>query len=338
MQTREVTRGKDGEESKSLEVIDLGSELGTRTRTSRPGRTRSRSGWAVLAVVIACVSALGVALAVGTRGGTHAARRPADTSTSHSSATGSATLPSSETLPPTRQTVPTSRPRGPIPGRFYPVLDQTDTTTLVLPSGLEVTLSGGLTKTIGGLGASFGGSVSPKDSAVWHSVNFEVDHGAPSDLFNTLGPDAVTTPVLVSAAHAKQDDLKQGLGQYAILSTGDWTLVAHYGDAAILKRVDSWRLRSTPYGAVLEVPADSTIDYSGVLLGRVPDLSERQVELTENSCPPNADTARRITPDDSGDGGVGYWCAQGLWVRIQGPLSYVDRVVAGLKVNVEPGA
>lgn len=240
---------------------------------------------------------------------------------------------------PTPRTAPTSRPRGPIPGRFYPVLDQTDTTTLVLLSGLKVTLSGGLTRTIGGLGVVFGGSVSPKDSTVCCSVNFEVDHGAPSDLFNTLGPHAVTTPVLVSAAESKQDDLKQGVGPYAILSSGDWTLVetSSADPAGVLKRLNAWRLRSTPYGAVLEVPADSTIDYSGVVLGRTPDLSNMQIELTENSCAANADAKRTITPSDSGEA-VGYWCVQGLRVRIAGPRSYVESVVADLKVNVTPNA
>jgi hypothetical protein len=326
VQTREVTREKGSEGSEPLEPIDLKSESRTPTRASRQQWTSSRSRWAAVAVVVASVAALCVALAVGSRrGGPHAVRPLTSTSAP------AATIPQ-----PTQPAAPTSRPHGPIPGRFYPVLDQTDTTTLVLLSGLNVTLSGGLTKTIGGLGVVFGGSVSPKDSTVCCPLNFEVDHGAPIDLFNTLGPHAVTTPVLVSAAQAKQDDLKQGVGPYAILSTGDWTLVeTNSADPAVLKRLNAWRLRSTPYGAVLEVPADSTIDYSGAFLGRTPDLSNRQVELTENSCAANADAKRTITPYDSGEA-VGYWCVNGLRVRIEGPRSYVESVVADLKVNVTP--
>jgi hypothetical protein len=247
-------------------------------------------------------------------------------------------LPETAYKPLTVQGLASTCISGSIPGHFYPVLDQTDTTTLVMLSGLKVRLSDGLTKTIGGLGAISFGSVSPRDSTVCCPVNFEVDHGAPSDLFNTLGPHAITTPVLVSAAQAKQEDLRQGVGSYAILSTGDWTLVeTSSADPAILKRLHGWRLRSTPYGAVLVVPADSAIDHSGVLFGRTPDLSDRQVELTENSCAASADARRTFTSSAAGET-VGYWCVQGLRVRIEGPRSYVESVIADLKVNVRPNA
>jgi hypothetical protein len=288
--------------------------------------------------VVAVLVAVGVALTIGSRVGGRGAGRSANLSTTTSRATGGATSSSSETSHPTQQTAPIKRPMGPIPGRFYPAVDQNETTTLVLLSGAQVRLSRGLTKTIGGLGAVFGGSVSPKSSAVCCSVNFEVDHGTPSDLFETFGSRAVTTPVLVSPALARQDDLKQGVGAYAILSTGDWTLVATApGDPAALARLNGWRLRSTPHGAVLEVPADSTIDYSSVLLGRTPDLTDRQVELTENSCAADADTKRTITSTESGEA-VGYWCVRRLRVRIEGPRSYVDSTVADLEVDVGPNA
>jgi hypothetical protein len=322
-----VSRGKDGEESKSLEVIDVGSELGTRTRTSRSGWTRSRSGWTVLAVVIAGVAALGVALAVTSRrGGTHPTLPHVDTSTSRTPATASTTPSSSEA----------------ILGDFYPDLDQTDTTTLVLPSGLTVTLSGGLTKTIGGLGATFGGEVSRKNSQACCPVSFSLYHASASDLFETLGPNAISTPVSVSPARATLGDLKQYAGRFGVLSTGDWTLIASsdvrdVADAAVVKRLDGWRLRSTRHGAVLELPADRTIDESHVVFLVNPSVPDRFVVLTENvePCLSTPDTARTIKTEN---GAAGYWCAHGLSVAVNGLLSYVESVVAHLKVTVKPNA
>jgi hypothetical protein len=327
VQTYRVSRGKGGEESKSLEVIDVASELGTRTRTSRSGWTRSRSGWAVLAVVIVGVAALGLALAVASRGGGGRATLPhVDTSTSH--------------VPATASTAPSTSEE--ILGDFYPDLDQTDTTTLVLPSGLTVTLSGGLTKTIGGLGATFGGEVSRKGSQVCCPVSFSLYHASPSDLFETLGPDAISTPVSVSPAQATLGDLKQYAGRFGLLSTGDWTLIASSDvrdavDAAVPKRLDGWRLRSTRHGALLELPADRTIDESHVLFLVNPSVPDRVVELTEHvePCFSTPDTARTINTEN---GAAGHWCARGLFVAVNGPLSYVESVVANLKVIVKPNA
>jgi hypothetical protein len=340
VQTRGVTGRKDGEETKPLEVIDLGSQLGTPTMTSRPRWRGSRFGWAALGLAVAAIS---VALTVSSGRGSHATRRQADAPTSHSLTTGSATSSSTSR---TQKTGPISRPRGPIPGRFYPVVDHADATTMVLPSGLTVRLSGGLTRTIGGLGAAFGGLVTPKDSTVCCALSFGIFHAAPSDLFDTLEASEVSTPLLVSAAHAKLVDLRQFKGKYGILSTGDWTLSATFenlesgvlADATVLKRLGSWRLRSTPYGAVLAVPADSTIDQSQVVLGRNPDLTERQVGLTQNlePCRTKADTARTI--QDGAYSSVGYWCQDALFVRIEGPRPYVESVVADFKVKVKQNA
>jgi hypothetical protein len=89
VQTCVVARGKDGEGSEPLQVIDLDPEVAvTRASSARPSRLRVR--WAVLAVVSAGVVVLCVALVVASRsGGAHVARRPAGASTSQSSATTS---------------------------------------------------------------------------------------------------------------------------------------------------------------------------------------------------------------------------------------------------------
>lgn len=344
-QTRAVTSREEGEEADPLEVIELRSELGARTRRLRPLWTRARAGWAVV-VVVACVAVLGVALDVASgRGGAHANRRSADTSPSNAPATGSTAPSSSDTQPSTRGTTPTSHPRGPLLGSFYPVLDHSDTTTLVLPSGLTVTLANRLTDAIGGLGAVFGGLVTPKEATSCCALAFGISRAAPNDLFDTLGANATSIPLLVSAAHAKQADLKQFKGDFGVLSTGDWTLTATFedgetgphADATIRKRLYSWHLRSTPYGAVLEIPGDSTIDQAGVGLGATPDLSDRELELTSNvePCLSMPDTARTI---NTGNGAVAHWCEHGLLVAVDGPRSYVENVFANLKVAVKPAA
>lgn len=230
------------------------------------------------------------------------------------------------------------RSPGQIVGRFYPTIDATDRATLVLPSGRTVTLSGGVTKAIGGLGAAFWGHVLPKVSGVCCSVRFNVYRGAPGDLFDTPGPQEISTPVLVTPAQAKDGALQRGAGRFAILSTGDWTLVAIFSDdndattadAALLQRLEGWRVRSTPDGAVLEVPADRTIDYSAVAFGVAG--TGRMVELNED-CYRGA--ARTITAMEGGRA-AGRWCEQGLEVSIEGPRSYVDSVVAHLEINVGP--
>ena len=333
-----MKRERSPARSEPLEPIELPSDFGRATTRARPVGLRARAGLAVVAVLLAGVAAFGVARNLGSRRGTGSTRALADISTSTSPVTGRATPSSTLTPRPTQATAPIERPNGPIPGRFYPAFDRNDTTTFVLLSGLKIRLAGGVTQTIGGLGAVFGGSVSPKDAAVCCSVNFEIDRGAPSDLFDKLGSHALTAPVLMSPTHARHDDLKQGRSPYAILSTGGWTLIAtSAGDPAVLTRLNRWRLRSTPYGVVLGVPADSIVDNSTVVLGRTPDLSDRQVELTENSCPANADTKRTLIAYASGRA-VGYWCVHRLRVRIEGSRSYVESAIAHLQVNVGPNA
>jgi hypothetical protein len=235
------------------------------------------------------------------------------------------------------------RSNEPILGRFYPVPDGTDTTKLVLPTGVSVSLSGGVTKAIGTLGATFFGTVTPKNSAACCALSFSIDHAAPSDLFATLGPSPVSTPVLVSATQAVQPDLKQVAGRFAILSTGDWTLIASFengdhtavADATVVRILDLWHLRSTPNGPVLDIPASSTIDNSEADFGRVPDLSDTSVDLIQSACPALIGTTPTTfggTPADT----VGVWCEHGVLVRIEGPRPYLRNLLANLKVKVKP--
>jgi hypothetical protein len=227
--------------------------------------------------------------------------------------------------------------------RFSPVVDEHGATTLVLPSGPRATLSGAVTQTIRGLAASFAGSVSPTDSQTCCSAGFGIYHASPSDLFETLGADALSSPVAVAPAQAKYGELRQYLGRLSVQSTGEWTLVASVNNAPeltdknFLRRFRSWRLRATPDGAVLDVPAGNTIDSSSVVLGRTPDVTDRQVELTWGEpCLTRPSTKRSVIDDDYTT--VGFWCEHGVLVRVEGPPSYVRAAVANLKVEVEPNA
>jgi hypothetical protein len=223
------------------------------------------------------------------------------------------------------------------------MLDRTDTTTIVLPTGLTVTLSGDVSKAIGGLGATFFGTVTQTNAAACCALSFAIDHAAPSDLFATLGPSAISTPVLVSAAYAVQPDLNQVAGRFGILSTGDWTLIASFengdhkaaADAIVLKLLDSWHLRSTPHGAVLEVPANSNIDHSEANFGSTPDLTDKSVDLIQAEPCPALLGPTPTTFEGTAANTTGAWCEHGLLVRIEGPQAYVKRVVADLKIKVE---
>ena len=191
---------RDEDRSESLEVIDLDSEVETPTRTSRP---LSRSGLTVGAVVMAGIVALLVGFVVVTHDHT---RRQADTSAAHTPTTVSPISAASNTLAPTPTWLPVQLPRGPILGRYYPAFDHTDTTRFVLPSGRTLTLSGDLTNLIGGLGATFDGSITTHTQPCcshslvkpFDSVNFQIFHAAPSDLFATHTTGAVSTPLVDS--------------------------------------------------------------------------------------------------------------------------------------------
>jgi hypothetical protein len=313
-----------------LETIDLGSGV-NRLRTRRAGLRYRRA--AVALVLSLTVVATGGLLFVLMRPRHHrdasAGNQAAETSVSRS--------PTSAPTPPVRSNEP-------LLGRFYPPLDGNYTTTIVLPTGLTVTLAGDVTKTIAGLGATFFGTVTPKNPAACCALSFGIEHAAPSDLFATLGPNAIAAPLLVSAAHAVQPDLNQVAGRFGILSTGDWTLTASFengdhtavADAIVLKLLDSWHLRSTPNGAVVQVPTTLTIDTSEADFGTTPEnLTDKQFNLVETRCSPNGS---KPTIVKQGTDVTGYWCEHGLLVRSEGSLSYVDRVVADLKVNVEPKA
>ncbi len=311
-----------------LEAIDLGGDP-DRTRT-RPGRLASRRRVVALVLSIVLVAIVGSLAAMRPRHHRRGATNPVAARTAASS----------------RPTNPQSSPvrsSEPILGRFYPVPDRTHTTTIILPTGVSVSLSGDMTKEIAGLGATFGGTVTPKNTAACCALSFSIEHAAPSDLFATLGPSPISTPVLVPATKAVQPNLKQVAGRFGILSTGDWTLIASFengdhttvADATVVRMLDLWHLRSTTNGPVLDTPANSTIDNSEADFGRVPDLSATSVDLIQTACPALIGTTPTTfggTPADT----VGAWCEHGLLVRIEGPRSSLRNLLASLKVTVTP--
>ena len=124
-----MTRSGDKDEVDALEVIDLGSEIERSASTSAPRpvvpRSRRREG----AIVIAVVGALLVSLAVANRNSHSGQAAPPSTL---------ATARAGETSPSVPTSVVVARPRGRIPGRYYPALDHADTAMLRLPSGRTV--------------------------------------------------------------------------------------------------------------------------------------------------------------------------------------------------------
>jgi len=327
--TQAVGSGVDPAGS-DLETIDLGD--GVDRLRSRPGCFAYRRRAVILVVSIAVVAVSGLSFAA-MRSGHHRSRSAGKPAARTSLSPGPTSGPSSPV-----------RSNEPLLGWFYPVADRTDTTTIVLPTGLTVTLSGGVSKGIGGLGAVLSGTVTPKHTAACCALGFSIEHAAPSDLFATLGPNAISTPVLVSAAHAVEPNLNHVAGRVGILSTGDWTLIASFengdhtaaADTIVAKLLDSWHLRSTPNGAVLRVAANSTIDSSEADFGRIPDLTDKSVDLIQaEPCPALIGTTPTTFKGTAADT-TGAWCQHGLLVRIEGPRTYVQSVVADLKVNVEP--
>jgi len=325
-----MVRDDDGEGSESLEVIDLEYEVETPRMTSHPRRMFSRPSLVVGAVVIVGVAALIVAVVVHDQE-THATHQRADTSISHAPTTGGAILPSTQT------SVSFQRPRGPILGRYYPVLDHTDMTTLALPSGRTLTLSGDLRSLIGGLGATFGGSVttSPQTCCSPNEVTFEIFRAAPSDLFETSHTGVVSTPLLMAPAQARvgEDGLQGSEYRLGILSTGEWTLVVfflNYDDVVATGLLHGWHLRSTPDGAVLNVPANTTVANEYVMLGRTPDLTDREIMLAEHGCPTGTTKAQTLAEYAT----HADWCQHGLLVSIDGPESYVGVAAVDLNVKV----
>ena len=331
MDTEVVGRRSDDAAS-DLETIDLSGEDGT-SQTRPVRRTTRRLTVALLmpAAVVVIAAPAFLVIRSGHHRGSSANNAPA----------GKAVAPTSLLPSPTNAPSPV-RSTEPLLGRFYPVLGRSDTTKIVLPTGLTFTLSRGASTTIGGLGATFSGTVTPKGAACC-ALSFDLLHAAPSDLFATLGPTAISVPVLVSSRHAVQPDLEQRNGRFGVLSTGDWTLIADFeegdrtprADAFVLQALGSWHLRSTPYGAVVGVPAGSTVDNSEADFGRVPDLTDKAVDFVRSDpCQIGS------TPTFFGTAGdtTGRWCDHGLAVTIEGPRSYVKRAAANLEITPSPKA
>jgi hypothetical protein len=214
-------------------------------------------------------------------------------------------------------------------GRFYPPLDGANTARFVLPSGTGVVLSGDLQRIIGDLGATFAGSLA--------GVSFRVARGDPSQLFDSLGPGDITRAIAAAGSDVRAPSLDAYGGQLAVLSSGGWTLIAFLSDDDELAnrqlvQLRSWRLRPTANGVVVESPAGAVGDAS-VVLGRHPGEPGRHLELTEDNC---AGTLVR-TESELGDVAAGYWCQDGgVYVRIGGPVPYVEHALAELQVRVEP--
>lgn len=324
--TEAVDKRSDADAS-DLETIDLGDE--TEELEARPDRDAARRLPAAIVLLTAAVVIAGLSY-LAIRAG------------HHRSSSAESTVPRTSLSPVPTTAPPPERSTEPLLGRYYPVLDRTDETTMVMPTGLTFTLSGRVSTAIGGLGATFLGTVRPK-GATCCAVSFEILHAAPSDLFSTLGPGAISIPVLVSSVHAVQPDLRQTTGRFGILSTGDWTLIGSYengdhsreADAVVRQILGSWHLRPTPYGAVVEVPAGATVDNSEVDFGRVPDLTDTAVDFVKSEpCQIGRTPMFFGTAADT----TGRWCDHGLGVTIEGPRSYVQRAVAGLEVTPAPNA
>jgi hypothetical protein len=193
------------------------------------------------------------------------------------------------------------------------------------------------------LGATFDGSVVPRNPidrapcCLAVPVNFQIFHAPPNVFFETRHTGAVSTPLLLTPAQAKTgvDGLRGGEYRFAVLSTGDWTLIVSLLTPQALANTGSlrgWHLRATPNGAVLDLPADLTIDDDTVTLGRAPDLTDRDIGVTENGCPVSSTRANSLNQSATHGG----WCQHGLLVRIEGPESYVGVAVADLRVTVTP--
>jgi hypothetical protein len=325
--TEVMGRRSDGAAS-DLETIDLGGDVDVSQTPPENGASRRLT--VALLVAIAFVVIAGLAFLVG-RSSQHRDSSPKE--------------PATRTFPlplPTSAPVPVYSTE-PLLGRFYPVLDRTGATTIVLPTGLTFTLSRGASFAIKGLGGTFFGTVTPKGAACC-ALSFDLLHAAPSDLFANLGPaSAISGPVLVRSTDAVQPDVRQVHGRLGVLSTGDWTLTASFedgdhtaeADAFVLQALASWHLVATPYGAVLRVPAGSTVDNSEADFGRVPDLSNKAIDFVRSDpC--------QIGPTPQYFGTVadttGRWCRDGLAVTIEGQRSYVRRAIAALEITRPPNS
>jgi len=252
--------------------------------------------------------------------------------TEPSPATRNGSAPSRSSV--TETSVPIRRPVGRIRGRYYPALDHNDTTTLVLPSGRTIILTGDLRDLIGGLGAIFTGAVTkttPTCCSLNNPINFLIFRAAPNDLFNIRNTGAVPSPLAIAPSQVRNgvDGLRGSEYRFVILSTGGWTLVAGVlGGQTIAdpNALHGWHLRATSFGAVLIVPADSHLSYETVLLGRTPDLTDRELMLSTDLCSAGFTKSGSLT-ETSTDAS---WCDESLQVNLDGPPSFVNHAVSGL--------
>jgi len=210
-------------------------------------------------------------------------------------------------------------------GRFYPAPDDRDEARLVLPSGVTVVLSDAQ-RTLGGLGATFAGSIG--------SIGFRVSRAAPSDLFDTLGPGPIVNAVEVAGAHARAPDVAEYGGRLAVMSSGPWTLVAFLSDdestaVTQMNELSLWELHPTADGTVVRARNEFAGDASVVLVDDS-DRIVRRVELTDDNCVGQS----QRTEAALGEAATGYWCQEGIYVRITGPEPFVADALAALRVDI----
>jgi hypothetical protein len=288
VQTDAVVRGDASDDDVPLEVIDLEPELGPSPATRERGPRRRTIVIGGAAAVVVLVVAISIA------------SRP--------------------------HPEPTAKPQpDAATGRFVPPLDHAGRVRLRLPSDVVITMTGNMSSTMRGLGATFAGGIG--------SVAFRIARGDPSDLFDSLGSRPVRTAVAVAGSDARAPDLAEFGGHLAVLSGGGWTVVAFLSDddrlaAQQLRDVRAWRLRPTPEGAVVEAPVTGVGDASVVLVSD--DAARRRIELTDDNC---AGTSVR-SEAQLGDVSTGYWCEQGVYVRITGPPGFVEPALSALRVEV----
>ena len=181
-----------------------------------------------------------------------------------------------------------------------------------------MTLSGGLSQTIGGLGATFSGTVEPKDAHDCCALSF-------ADRARVAG--RPLRDARAGRAHPAGHRVV-GLRQTHRSPAGQRRL-RRAVDGRLDPDRDRWRTRrrvgsSTRPSSGSSVPGTcvrhrtarcwtcrptAPVNYSLVVLGQDPNASAHGIELTDNSepCRTKRDTTRTVR--DASYGTVGYWCA-----------------------------
>jgi hypothetical protein len=225
----------------------------------------------------------------------------------------------------------------PATGLYYLPAGEADAPVeLVFPSGTAVELSGSVEETVGGLGLGLSGAAGPLDETVCCPVNFGVFAASAEELFD--GVDASTTTI-VSAERAKVASLQGFDGRYAVLSVAPWTLVASFAtadnpeasDEDLLARVAGWGLEDAGNGARLLLPDGSVVYESTIAFGST-EVYGKAVELIDGRCPDGATGDRDIEENEYG--AVGFWCQEGVVVRVEGPRDYVDQALESFNLSV----